>query len=867
MRYKGLAFLLSCVGALAFAGSQSASAATTMVNVDGLYSDWDSIAKTSIGSSNLAITGTGSHVYFYVDASKQSSAVKLSDYNVKIGSSTYKISLSGSGENYILQGQDQTTGNSATLNDIGAAVVKDNKIEADIDLTKLPETFNGMQTLTILNDSLGSGEATSLNDISTTAATDLANEVAMPTLASGSSDTIADSSNVASATNSMTTSGITIDGNDSDWDNVAKIQTGYSGTNDVAVTTDSKHVYFYVNGTNSTSPVPQWTYTLTIGGNRYDVHLSGNGSDQYTVQAQDLQNWAQLSNIGTATLKNNVLEAQVNLSDLPESYSGTQTVSLSNSSLGSGTATNTGDFTTSALADAAAATTVTPLEKIQVGDTYTTADSSSTSSASSSSDSSSSSASSSAASSSDTASSAASSSSETATTDAKDTTSDTKSSDAKSTDGISIDGDYSDWANVDKTQVGYNGKDDVAVTSDGTNVYFYVDTTVLNSQELLQNWQNQFTLTIDGKPYHLSLSGTSGNLTVTATDSGYQPISGSVGSAVSTDGQIEASVSLASLGADFATKGQTIAISNTQIGAQSATGVISSSTNASVNDNQVADATKGTDSSSDSSSSSSGSSSSSESSASSTSDVNEDGTSNALDQAVSGDSDSSTETKNTDTNNVSGDLGINIDGDFNDWNDKTMTEVSWKGDNDNRELATLLADDKYVYFYVLMEPRLDGGYTNFQPSGYKLKVGNVIYDVSFNNGHTVNLANGSTQAVSVDVYNEHAGTDNSNAGEAYVGNTTIDQTAYEYIKDHGNGAVTVQTPSYQWEVRIPLKNLTSSSNETGQDISLTTTTIWTDTLHTSGGSTGPVVLASAGFLIAAITVLKTTGFKLKKRWF
>ncbi len=801
---------------------------------------------------------------------------KLSDYNVKIGSSTYKISLSGSGENYILQGQDQTTGNSTTLNDIGAAVVKDNKIEADIDLTKLPETFNGMQTLTILNDSLGSGEATSLNDISTTAATDLANEVAMPTLASGSSDTIADSSNVASATNSMTTSGITIDGDDSDWDNVAKIQTGYSGTNDVAVTTDSKHVYFYVNGTNSTSPVATNSYQLNIGSNGYYVSLVSNGDGTYNVQAQDQSNnWVQLGTIGTATIKNNVLEAQINLSDLPQKYSGVQTVSLSNQQVGPGTATNTGDLTSNALADAAAATTVTPLQKIQVGDTYTTADSSSTGSASSSSDSSSSSTSSSAASSSDTASSAASSSSETATTDAKDTTSDTKSSDAKSTDGISIDGDYSDWTDVDKTQVGYNGKDDVAVTSDGTNVYFYVDTTVLNSQELLQNWQNQFTLTIDGKPYHLSLSGTSGNLTVTATDSGYQPISGSVGSAVSTDGQIEASVSLASLGADFATKGQTIAISNTQIGAQSATGVISSSTNASVNDNQVADATKETDSSSDSSSSSSDSSSSNDSSASSTSDVNEDGTSNALDQAVSGDSSSATDTKNTDTNNVSGDLGINIDGDFNDWNDKTMTEVHWKGDDDNRELATLLADDKYVYFYVLMEPRLDGGYTNFQPTGYKLHVGDVVYDISFNNGQTVNLANGSTQAVSVTVfdnkkyeknYNTMEATVN-NAGEAYVGNTTIDQTAYEYIKGHGNGAVTVQTPSYQWEVRIPLKNLTSSSNVTGQDISLTTTTIWTDTLHTSGGSTGPVVLASAGFLIAAITVLKTTGFKLKKRWF
>lgn len=412
--------------------------------------------------------------------------------------------------------------------------------------------------------------------------------------------------------------------------------------------------------------------------------------------------------------------------------------------------------------------------------------------------------------------------------------------------------------------MGFWETDDVAVTNDGTNIYFYYDASAAKAQAFQDEWQKNFYMLVGNNQYPVTLSGTSGDVTVSVNDK-------AVGKAVINGNRVEANVPVSDLGLGFDASGQTVSVGNYKVAGNTTVSTVISSD---ITKNQVADATKETDSSSDSSSSND-SSSSSASSASSTPDVNEDGTSNALDQAVSGDSDSSTETKNADTNNVSGDLGINIDGDFNDWNDKTMTEVHWKGDNDNRELATLLADDKYVYFYVLMEPHLEGGYKTFQPSGYKLHVGDAVYDITLNNGQTVNLANGSTQAVSVTVFDnkKYEKDQNSmdatinNAGEAYVGNTTIDQTAYEYIKDHGNSAVTVQTPSYQWEVRIPLKNLTSSSNETGQDISLTTTTIWTDTLHTSGGSTGPVVLASAGFLIAAITVLKTTGFKLKKRWF
>lgn len=841
MRYKGLAFLLSCVGALAFAGSQSARAAITTVNVDGNYSDWDSIAKTSIGSSNMAITGTGNHVYFYVDASKQSSAVKLSDYHVKIGSYTYKISLSGSGENYILQGQDQQTGSSATLGNIGAAVVKNNKIEAAIDLTKLPETFNGMQTLTILNDSIGSGEATSLDSVSTTAATDLANAVTMPTLDSGEAteikDTDADSSDVTSAVSGMVTSGITIDGNDTDWNNVAKIQTGYSGTNDVAVTTDSNHVYFYVNGTNSTSPVATNSYTLTIGGNGYYVSLIGNGDGTYNVQAQDQSNsWVQLGTIGTATIKNNVLEAQINLSDLPQKYSGMQTVSLNNPQVGPGTATNTGDLTTNALADAAAATTVTPIEKVQVSDTYTTAGSSSTSSASSSSAGSLSSTSSHAAGSSDTD--VASSSSETATTDAEDATSDTKSSDAKSTDGISIDGDYSDWTNVAKTAMGYWQTDDVAMTNDGTNVYFYYDASGANAQKFQDTWQDNFYILVGNNRYPVKLSGTSGEVTVSVNGK-------VVGSAVVSGDRVEASVPVSDLGLNFDASGQTVSVGNYKVAGDTVSTVI----NSDITNNQVTDATKETGSSSDSSSSSD----------STTSDVNEDGTSNALNQAVSGDS--STDSSGLkQTNNTSNDLNIKIDGNFDDWRDKTLSPMQINGDNDNIKPSALLADDKYVYFYISQTPFWQGGYLNLQPDGYTLNVGSTAYTIWLNNHQTVNLASGTTQKISVGVMDNKTFKTIDDGGDAYVGARTITQHT-------GTGDTEVDGTGYQWEVRIPLSELGGSSTVDGQEITLDNTNLWDGELKASGGSTGPVVLASAGFLIAAITVLKTTGFKLKKRWF
>jgi hypothetical protein len=55
------------------------------------------------------------------------------------------------------------------------------------------------------------------------------------------------------------------------------------------------------------------------------------------------------------------------------------------------------------------------------------------------------------------------------------------------------------------------------------------------------------------------------------------------------------------------------------------------------------------------------------------------------------------------------------------------------GDNDNIKYVSLLTDDKNVYFYVEMKPQLSGGYTELQPSGYKLTVGGVVYDIDFNN--------------------------------------------------------------------------------------------------------------------------------------
>lgn len=199
----------------------------------------------------------------------------------------------------------------------------------------------------------------------------------------------------------------------------------------------------------------------------------------------------------------------------------------------------------------------------------------------------------------------------------------------------------------------------------------------------------------------------------------------------------------------------------------------------------------------------------------------------------------------TQLHHQSGDLGITIDGDFTDWADKPKHAMTISGDDDNVKYVSLLTDNHSIYYYILMSPKLQGGYTNFQPSGYVLTVGGKTFHLSFNNHQTVTLNVGEKQAVAMNLY----GSDGSNVNlshQAYVSRQIIPQKL-------GDGTA-VKGKGYVLECAIPLADLQGISSTSGQTISLKNPNLWTGSLKVSGGSTGPIVLAGIGALIAVGSV-------------
>lgn len=200
-------------------------------------------------------------------------------------------------------------------------------------------------------------------------------------------------------------------------------------------------------------------------------------------------------------------------------------------------------------------------------------------------------------------------------------------------------------------------------------------------------------------------------------------------------------------------------------------------------------------------------------------------------------------------NNQAGDLGINIDGKFNDWADKDKHPMKISGDNDNIKNVAFLTDSNNIYLYISMEPKLVGGYTDFQPSGYNLTVGGKVFYISFNHNQTVNLNVGDSKAVSMNIY----GADGSNKdldNLVYVNRQNITQHRYE------QGTLRpIEGTSYRFEAKIPFKDLHDISNTAGQNIKLENQNLWTGSVQSSGGSTGPVLLASTGFVIALGSVV------------
>ncbi|ANZ65708.1 hypothetical protein AYR63_00135 [Secundilactobacillus paracollinoides] len=219
----------------------------------------------------------------------------------------------------------------------------------------------------------------------------------------------------------------------------------------------------------------------------------------------------------------------------------------------------------------------------------------------------------------------------------------------------------------------------------------------------------------------------------------------------------------------------------------------------------------------------------------------------------SSDSATSQSSSQANNNNISGNLGITIDGQYADWADKNPTDINI--DNDNSVEVSLLSDDKNVYFYVESTPKLSQSSNNFQGNGYELKVGAQTYYITFG---SANLSKaGDSQAVSVDIWNPSSGgSDNTTSGTAYVGLKNLQETS-------GSGTTTNTT--WQLECAIPFSALGGTSDSSASSITLTNSNGWQGTVKDTGGSTGPAVIVASGFVIAGAALVKNARGKNKKR--
>lgn len=409
-----------------------------------------------------------------------------------------------------------------------------------------------------------------------------------------------------------------------------------------------------------------------------------------------------------------------------------------------------------------------------------------------------------------------------------------------------------DWDNVTKTQVGYWDMNNVAMTTDDTGANIYVDSGNTNRALPLDGYM----LTVNGQPYIISLQATGDHLTATAKyASGSWSDLGTVGSGqLTTLGLVQTltfRVNFAQL--DLTAAKGDVTLTNSGLGPETTSAAIVTNPATSVLDGSgVTSDPEPIDPNASSNTSSATSSSTSSDSASS----NESANSSSVASSSESSSAESSSDLATSGNNQAGNLGITIDGNFDDWADKTKHAMKITGDDDNIKYASLLTDNDNIYFYVLMSPKLKGGYTNFQPDGYQLDVGGKTFYLSFNNHRTVTIDVNQKQAVPLNIYSSD-GTNNNLIGHAYV--------AHQYLDQKMGDGTTVQGSSYVFECAVPFKSLNGISNTTGQTIKLSNPNLWNGSIEAAGGSTGPIVLASAGFIIAIAGAIKLSGFKFKGR--
>lgn len=184
-------------------------------------------------------------------------------------------------------------------------------------------------------------------------------------------------------------------------------------------------------------------------------------------------------------------------------------------------------------------------------------------------------------------------------------------------------------------------------------------------------------------------------------------------------------------------------------------------------------------------------------------------------------------------------FGITIDGNFDDWKDKPKMDIRNPGIPEPMRQESLLADGDYIYYYVTMSKTgLDN--TQMNLNDYEITVGNdtsVIYikrawDIPVGGQKKVMLQN-------------------STKGDKDM---THSPAIIRSIKNK-NGYY------YAMECKIPFSDLGLKPTQT-ENISMKVPPLGRKVITTQGGSTGPIILAIIGLVIAALSVFNFP--KLKK---
>jgi uncharacterized protein (TIGR04145 family) len=392
--------------------------------------------------------------------------------------------------------------------------------------------------------------------------------------------------------------------------------------------------------------------------------------------------------------------------------------------------------------------------------------------------------------------------------------------------GITIDGQFSDWDNYNST--GATWWDDgtgnmtslIKLAADTQTVDVYAQVHEQNSTNTVPGalWQ----LTVGGKSIDLQVGGSStsaGDVTVVLNDQSAVVGTGKVvrstanGKYTSDYSTVEFSVNLAKAGVTDAKLGDIVSLNpqSTGMGNGTATTTIGSIAAGDVTGDVPDD---------------------------NSSDTNSSSTDGSVDNNGVVTGDTTADTGGSTQNNSNDNLPIVIDGAYKDWANITLTKVA--GDNIyNSRYMAMVSDGKYVYVYVKMQP-----YDAMPGYGdYNFTIGGKKYFVWSNDMPSSLTTDGESQKVTMTAGDYNEGNQYGTVGYGYVHRSTLIEGGQ----------------SYGWydvmEFKVDLSKLKVAT--TGdQNISMSNPNVGNGAVTAAGGSTGPVLLASAGVILAGIGYMK-----------